>query len=121
MVEAMLVDNEDVVRGVPAGEDRVLVEVPDEIEEPPDVVDKRLPEDVVWDVDCEPSALPLPDVESVVLVTTSDEVDEKLLSGGTGDTKPDVTEAVTEGLPLLDVDKLVRELVPVVDEEPPLA
>ena len=40
-------DNEDVVMGVPAGEDRVLVEVPDEIEEPPDDVDKRLPEDVV--------------------------------------------------------------------------
>ena len=116
----MLVDNEDVVRGIPAGEDRVLVEVPDEIEEPANDVDKRLPEDVVWDVDCEPSALPLPDVESVVLVTTSDEVGEKLLSGGTDDTEPDVTEIVTERLPLIDVDELLGELVPVVDEEPPL-
>ena len=42
----MLLDDEDVVRGVPAGEDRVLVELPDKIEEPPDDVDKRFPEDV---------------------------------------------------------------------------
>lgn len=43
----MLSDNEDVVRSVFAGDDRVLVELPDEIEEPPDDVDKRFPEDVV--------------------------------------------------------------------------
>ena len=46
-MEAILSDNEDVVSGVPGGEDRVLVELPDEIEEPLDDVDKRFPEDVV--------------------------------------------------------------------------
>lgn len=43
----MLLDNEDVVRGVAVGEDRVLVELPDKIDESPDDVDKRFPEDVV--------------------------------------------------------------------------
>ena len=62
------------------------MEIPDEIEEPPDV-DKMFPEDVVWDVDGEPLGLLPPDVESVVLVTTPDEVGKKLLSGGTDDTE----------------------------------
>lgn len=43
----MLLDNKDVVRGIPAGEDKVLVEPPDEIEERPDDVNKTLPEDVL--------------------------------------------------------------------------
>ena len=43
----MLLDNEDVVRGVPVGENRVLVELADEIEEPSNDADKRLPEDMV--------------------------------------------------------------------------
>lgn len=116
----MLVDNEDVVRDVPAGEDRVLVELPDEIEEPPDDVNKRFPEDMVWDVDGEPLELPLPDVDSVVLAETSDGVSEKLMSIGTDDTVPDIIEVVTEGLPLSDADEPLGKLVPVVDEDPPL-
>lgn len=64
--------------------------------------------------------LPLPDVESVVLVRTSDEVGERLLVGGTDDTVPDVTEIVTETLPLSDADESLGELVPLVNEDPPL-
>ena len=46
-MEAMLLDNEDVVKDIPAGEDRVSMELPDEIDESPDDADKRFPEDVV--------------------------------------------------------------------------
>lgn len=64
--------------------------------------------------------LPLPEVESVVLKRSSEEVDEKLLSDGTDDTKPDVTEIIAEELPISDADEPLGELVPVVDEDPPL-
>lgn len=64
--------------------------------------------------------LPLPDVVREVLVRPSDEVGEKLLSGGTDDAVPDVTETVTEGLPLSDADETLGELVPLVDRDPPL-
>ena len=43
----MLLDNEDVVRGVPVGEERVLVELADEIEEPSNDVDRKLPKDMI--------------------------------------------------------------------------
>ena len=64
--------------------------------------------------------LPLPDVDNAVLVRTWDEVGEILLPGGTEDTLPDITGIVTEVLPPSDADEPLGELVPVVDENPPL-
>ncbi len=119
-METLLLDNEEIVKVVPVSEDRILVELPDEIEEPFDDIDTRLPEDVVSDVDGEPLGLPLADVESVVLVRTMDKVDEKLLSVGTDDTVLDVIVIATEGLPLSNADEPPGELVPLVDEDPPL-
>ena len=55
-----------------------------------------------------------------MLVTTLDEVGEKLLPGGTDDTVPDVTEIVIEGLPLSDADETLGGFVPLVDRDPPL-
>ena len=63
--------------------------------------------------------LPLPEVESVVLIRDSDEAYEKLLSDVTDDIKPDATEIIAEGLSFSDADEPL-ELVPVVDEDSPL-
>ena len=63
--------------------------------------------------------LPLPDVKSVVVVRTPDEVDEKLLLVDIDVTVLDVAETVTEGLPLGKVDEPLEELVPPINEDPP--
>ena len=63
--------------------------------------------------------LPLPDVERALVVRTSDEIDEKLLSVGIDVTVLDVTEIVTVGPPLSNADEPLGELIPLVDEDPP--
>lgn len=63
--------------------------------------------------------LPLPDVESALVVSTSDEVDEKPLFVGIDVTVLDVTEVVTEVPPPSDADEPLEELVPLVEGDPP--